>query len=215
MRADVTGRGVIFEGVIAPGTIAYVDRDWVPPVSGPVPSLTVSGDGVLTWGDFTTELEGDADPDAAAALALTSVAGEAVAQLPPGAVDVVGSGVIARVVRTLIGDGAAQGAGRPSAIVEASGDPAAIVDATRRVADLGSVVLVGEALGRRTDVNLYTDVHVRGLTLVGVPPPLRRPRPPGASRGDIALVTLCRESLAKVGPGTPVPPDALWFAVTT
>ena len=35
----------------------------------------------------------------------------------------------------------------------------------------GTIVLVGESLGRTAEMNLYPDVHARGLTLVGVEPP--------------------------------------------
>ena len=70
-----------------------------------------------------------------------------------------------------------------------------IVDATRRVADLGTIVLVGEALGRTADMNLYADVHVRGLTLVGVSPPLQHGEFPKAQADDDYLLEACRASL--------------------
>jgi hypothetical protein len=176
----------------------------LPASSALVPALSLTGD-----------VEGGDEQDAAAARAFLAVAREAAAAaqgLPPGRVDVVGGGLIARRVRALVGDANAATAERPRAIVELTGDPEAIVAATRRVADLGVVVLAGETNERRTEINLYADVHRRGLTLVGVASPLGQGIVASPPEDDDALVDWCRESLVRVRVGSPAPRGP-WYRV--
>ena len=59
--------------------------------------------------------------------------------------------------------------------MDTTGDPEVIRDSTRRLSAFGILVLVGEVLGRRLDIDLYPDVHQRGLRIVGVAPPLADP----------------------------------------
>ena len=90
-----------------------------------------------------------------------------------------------------------------------------IVDATRRIADLGTVVLLGESLGRRAEMNLYPDVHVRGLTLVGVAPPLQHAGSvfAGTNVGG-PEVESSQKLLVPVSSGAPLRPDAPWYRVS-
>jgi hypothetical protein len=221
IRADVGEDGVVLVADLPPGSLAYIDSDWLTTSSSAVPSIVVSRDGMLSW------CEGPGVPapsgvnnDTAAALVLMAVAREGAAAVEGlGPVEVNGSGLIARRLRRLLGEAAAGGDGwatqgsRPAAIVETTGDPAAILESTRRVADLGTVVLVGEGLSRQFDLNLYTDVHVRGLTLLGVAPPIGLG---GLSETDIKdpAVRWCCESLVRARPETLLPSDAAWYAVT-
>jgi hypothetical protein len=217
IRAEITEGGIILEGTAAPGMFAYVDRDWLPAVSGEVPSLTVSADGTLAWGEVAQAGPGAADPDTVAASVLLSVARDAanaVADLPPGSVEVIGDGLIAHLVRALVGEDASGKAESPMAIVDTTGDPASIVDATRRVGDLGTVVLVGETVGREVELNLYADVHMRGLTLQGISPPLEHGRQLSGRSDDDALHARCQVLLGRVRSGTVVPAGAAWYAVT-
>ncbi|MGH9062435.1 MAG: hypothetical protein ACRD0L_00370, partial [Acidimicrobiales bacterium] len=62
--------------------------------------------------------------------------------------------------------------GRAAGIVDTTGRPAVVVGATCRLADLGTLVLAGEWLGSPMPIDLYRDVHRRGLRLVGVGRPL-------------------------------------------
>ena len=55
-------------------------------------------------------------------------------------------------------------------VVETTGEPAEVEAALRRAPDLGVVVLAGPVPGETPAINLYGDVHVRGLTVVCVPP---------------------------------------------
>jgi hypothetical protein len=166
-------------------------------------------------------MAGTADSDTAATLALLAVAHAAVAAaegVSSDSIEVIGSGLIALQVRALLGhrfsEAARPSLERPGAIVDATGDPRVIVDATRRVADLGTVVLVGESLGRKAEMNLYADVHLRGLTLVGVPSPLQRADALFAeTNAEDPLVTSCREALTDVIAGTRLP-YAAWYRIS-
>lgn len=97
----------------------------------------------------------------------------ALAALPTagGAVEVVGEGGLARTLRRRLGLGAPDPLVRPSAIIETTGDHDAVQQALRRVADLGTVVLAGPPPAAAVALDLYADLHVRGLTLVGTPGP--------------------------------------------
>jgi hypothetical protein len=211
IRAEVEAGGVVLRADLLPGSLAYVDRDWLPTTSGPVPSIVVTQNGRMAWCDGPTAQKPEhVDRDTAAALVLLSVAREAatVAEgLDP--VAVTGIGLVARLVRALMDD--SMRSERPGAVVETTGQPAVIADAVGRVADLGTVVLVGES-PRAIDLDLYADVHVRGLTLVGVAPPLQRSTG-DTQPGDGGLVTSSLESLGRVAAGTVVP-DATWFRIT-
>jgi hypothetical protein len=134
-------------------------------------------DGSVAWYDGTPVRAPElADPDTTAALVLLAVAREAAAAvvgLPRGSVEVTGSGLIARLVRALVGE-AREAKARPRGIVDTTGDSDVIVDATRRLADFGVLVLACEVGTWPVELNLYSDVHLRGLTLIGVAPPMRQ-----------------------------------------
>jgi threonine dehydrogenase-like Zn-dependent dehydrogenase len=83
-------------------------------------------------------------------------------------VEVIGDNPLARAVRAGLGERGGGGEEAPPAIVETSGDAQELVAALRRVADLGTVVLAGPVLDDPLPLDLYADVHVRGLTVVGV-----------------------------------------------
>lgn len=137
------------------GAAVFVDADWIHGADGAA---------ALRIADAP-------DADAAAALALVVVARSAVAACGAGTVEVNGRGAVAASVRRLLPPGQlAADDGRPSCVVDTSGAPEAIAAACARVDDLGVVVLAGESGGSQVDLNLYPDVHVRGLTLVGIPP---------------------------------------------
>ena len=59
----------------------------------------------------------------------------------------------------------------PSAVVVAeTGEPAEIERALAQVEDLGTVVLAAPVTETEAMIDLYADLHVRGLTLVTAPP---------------------------------------------
>jgi hypothetical protein len=217
IQAQVAHGGISLVGDLSPGSFAYVDADWLPSDVQPVPSVSVSAEGMAWCDEPPLRLRGDLDPDTAAALALFALAEESAAAIrgiPPVSVEVRGRGLIAQQVRTLIGITSESTAERPRAIVDMTGDPAVIVDATRTVADLGSVVLAGEMRGRRAETNLYPDVYMRGLTLVGVAPPLRDPLRLAEWDADADPVRASRESLARMRLAELLPADAPWYRVS-
>jgi hypothetical protein len=217
IRADVTEDRVVVVATLPPGSVAYVDRDWIPLSSGPVPAIS-AGDGALVWrGGAPVPAPSGINLDTASAAALLAVARDAAAVegLMTGAVEVTGNGLIAHQVRTLLGDdGREAGVEPPKAIVDTTGDPAVIADATRRLADLGTLVLVGETLGGNVELNLYPDVHVRGLTLVGIAPPLQNATFQAEIERDDPVLESCRKLLVRVPSGAPLPLDGAWYRVS-
>jgi len=92
-----------------------------------------------------------------------------VAAVPPDAVpvEVLGTGALADELRKTLGRTAG---GTPAAVVDTTGDPERIADALRRLDELGVLVLAGPTPSGPLTMDLYSDLHVRGLTVVGVPP---------------------------------------------
>jgi hypothetical protein len=191
-------KGMALNASLAPGTVAYVDADWLPPGrAGPVPGIVVD-DGI--------------DADERGVLPLVRLSRQAIALLDGAtrSVRVEGVGLVAEMVRRAVAD---HGVGsirttRPTAIVDLTGDPERIIEATRLVGDLGTIVLAGESLGRRLDLDLYADVHSRGLTIRGVSTPSNRLFP-DAVQGDRHAVA----PPALVRAGGPIPTGALWYRV--
>ena len=87
-------------------------------------------------------------------------------------VEVTGDGPLAIAVRRLVEQSAqpVTNGMRPSLIVETTGTVAAFRPALERVADLGTIVIAGPIPDAPLAIDFYEDVHVRGLTLIGVPP---------------------------------------------
>jgi threonine dehydrogenase-like Zn-dependent dehydrogenase len=85
-------------------------------------------------------------------------------------VEVLGTGEFADQLRTALGERCAvrETDLRPAVIVELTGRAQSVADALRRVADLGTVVLAGPAQPAPVQLDLYSDVHVRSLTVIGV-----------------------------------------------
>jgi hypothetical protein len=216
IHAEVTAEGVVLSNSLPSDGAAYIDGDWIPSTSAVIPAL-VAREGALSWCDGPSVPIG-ANADVAAASALLAVAREAVAAVgdrSPASVEVTGSGLTARHVRALLGRAAIDPRSvreeRPSAVVDTTGDPEVIAAATRRLADLGTLVLAGEALGRTIALNLYPDVHVRGLRLVGVPPPLHAP---SSSTDSAEVLDQCRGSLVQTSLGIPLPRGAAWYRLS-
>ena len=201
--------GTVVEGDLPDGASAYFDRDWISDAApGPLPAIVRLGR-TLRWGDGREVAAADADAAAFSALAaIAHEAAESVLEFAPELIEVSGSGLVAREVRHLLrleilGEDARE---RPVAIVDTTGDPKVIEDATRRVADLGKLVLAGESLGRPFPLNLYSDVHTRGLELIGIGPPLSQG--PSGTPADPSRYLPPTE----LATGT-VPPTGRWYRV--
>lgn len=220
VEADREGRPLVV-GDLAAGSVAYLDADWISgDEPGEVPALVVAPTKMPRKQDARSGVVRGRGADAAASRALLAMARGAARAVSSrrdqtGPVEVHGRGVISRLIRTILSDqpvvAAVQADSRPSAIVDATGDPARIVEMTRRLADLGTLVLVGEPLGRCLDMQLYPDVHVRGLRLVGVAP-ARFDYHGEPADLDESLLELLQSTLCHTSPEIPLP-DAGWYAV--
>jgi len=92
-----------------------------------------------------------------------------IASLPEdGAVEVTGESELARRMRDRLADRPLPEGRAPAAIVETTGEPDAVRGALERVDDLGTVVLAGPIAEAAVSLDLYGDLHVRGLTVIGI-----------------------------------------------
>jgi len=149
------------EGELAAGVRAYLDAEWVGGAPGAeLPAILVQ--------DEAESVRADARAYAAWE-ALAAGLTRPVEGLAP--VDVLGAGLLAALVRERVAPPRLGRPTDPGGVVDTTGDPEQIVAATGRVVSGGVVVLGGETLGRALEINLYKDVHVRGLRVVGVPRP--------------------------------------------
>ena len=102
------------------------------------------------------------------ALASAAVAAAASGPRP---VEVAGSGELAAAIRAELDGEQGSSEERPGTIVETTGEVAEIQAALARVRDLGLVVLAVAPAPDAPDLDLYADLHVRGLTVVGITEP--------------------------------------------
>jgi hypothetical protein len=111
-----------------------------------------------------------APSDLAAAVHLVDRARRAAAHVPTGLVRgaVIGQGMLSELVRQLVRPVPA--GVPPEVIIDVTGDPALLTEATERLPPLGTLVLACETSEVGWDIDLYPDVHARGLVLVGVGP---------------------------------------------
>jgi hypothetical protein len=191
----------------APGWSAYVDADWIPSeASVPAVSLLRGLDGTLTHGGLTLTAPSDISADQAAAAVLEAVVRSVVeiaAACGGETVEVVGRGIIAARVRSVVN--AAPGTGPVDIVIDTTGDPVSITMMLTRLRDDGALILAGRS--QRMSIDLYRDVHRRGLHLIGAPNPLDglprtwAPVPPYEPPTSITL-------------GEPPPPEARWYRVT-
>lgn len=184
---------------LAPGSSAYVDADWIIRSSAHCAALIADATGIR-WcnGPTIPMLEGKDHADAVAAAALEAVARAAAERVPEaslGAVDVLGTGLVAGEIRRLLrARGAAAPAGgkkRLRCCVDATGDPAVIQEALSGLDDLETMIVAGPLAGRTFTMDMYPDLHVRGLHLVGIGPPLSDGTTPSPTAGASAPPVAC------------------------
>jgi hypothetical protein len=182
---------------------AFVDRDWLQDSSDrSIAALAVDADGQLHYGD--RRLDAGGSPEGRAASIMSAFVEDllaAVEHTDRRYVKVTGAGLIAVELRRHLGALAQLEDGAPSAVVELTGSQAELVRATQKVAPGGLIVLAGESTDE-LNLDVYADVHRRGLRVLGVPLPVSR-------RGDGP------ETLPKpvsVRSGEPLPPG-LWYRV--
>lgn len=199
IEALVERDAVVFTGLPSAGCVAYVDADWLPGRGADaVASLDVSADGPRS--------------DRAAANGIVAAAVRAAAPLGTtrsDSIEVVGTGAVAAVLRALLGVPETMPE-RPAAIVDATAEGELLEGALARVADLGTLVLAGATRSQEMSLDLYPDAHVRGITIVGVPPPHERPSEDPSGEHE-HLVEMLLAALVQAQPQEQVTRDALWY----
>jgi hypothetical protein len=94
-----------------------------------------------------------------------------VADLAPAHIAVLGDGSLAlRLRRDLGATGSLEDDPAPTAVIETTGTARSIALAIQRVASVGRVVLAAEPEVPQVDVRTYADIHVRGITVIAIPP---------------------------------------------
>ena len=184
---------------------------------GSIPYAAVGpGDSIVFADGRSLPFPPGMDADTAVARALISVARSAAAaveDVSADSIDVVGAGIVASATRSYAGiPNGPPAARRPAAIVEATGEAANIREACGRVEDLGIVVLAGETNRRAVELNLYPDVHVRGLTLVGVPRPSEEDLLRTLDTRSEETEAACLAALTRAQSGAPLPAGT-WFRI--
>lgn len=169
ITATVTDADVGFEFVLDEGDVAFVDADWLPALGrASVRALTV---GLAETGDDRHPIEVARAKLAAAASSVVAYVLEQNKESDVASIHVPGRGAFATEVRSRLGVGETPSIG-PSATplvwVETSGDAAALHTALAGVADLGTVVLAAPARQPTIEIDLYRDIHHRGLCLHAV-----------------------------------------------
>lgn len=204
IRIEVTEHGIKPQAGLRAGIRAYVDADWVSAATRSAVALLVPTNG-------TSAQE---DADRTAGLALLGVAQRLVDELtgvPAERIEITGTGFIAGAVRRLVGVNGQLSGARPSAVVETTGDPERVLAATRRVDDMGTLLLAGESIERSIDLDVYPDIHLRGLQVVGVPP--AQLTGPSRAISEVALAYLDAERPTAVRAGERLP-RAAWYRLS-
>ena len=166
IEVAVANGALVFIGELGVGEEAYVDADWLTgTAAGPVPTLVATADSVVSsWDGQAFALPDEVSAEGIIADAFIRVAAAAAAAaVSSGRPAVAGSGFVAATVRSLLDPDDTHE--EPDLIVESRGDPRSLLESTRRVADLGTVVLAGMPAVDPFPFDLYPDVHVRGLRL--------------------------------------------------
>jgi hypothetical protein len=183
---------------LRPGQVAFVDGDAVNHGAADRVDAIVLGD------------DEDAPRQAAHAFWIAAVAVADLLGQPDGPVEVAGDGLLARLMRLRLQAASRPGAEPPVAIVDTSGSPERIVDALKRLDELGTLVLAGQASGPDPRLNLYTDLHRRSLTVAGVPAPMLNGGPPDGWEPPLDWAQV---EPSRVSVGTRIRPGASWYVV--
>lgn len=160
----------------------YVDADWRnESVATSFTGIAVA-DGRLFWNDapeVAVPIE-SADADLRAAELLLAYSARIAAVIGDAtSVDVVGIGALSDLVRRQLPALVVRASAAPTAVAVLTSNPRAVIDAFGSLADLGTLVLACPG-NPGCPLDLYSDLHRRGLRMVGVP----RPLPGEASSGE-------------------------------
>lgn len=197
---------IVLDAGIDAGEEFWVDVDWLRDDRATAAIVATAERVVLP--DGTTLYTKQHAPEDVSIAVFASLAARAatLARSFGGPVTVNGRGLLARFTRILLGlEG--EEPDRPAVIVDTVGSATAIGAAASRLADMGALVLAAPTEAT-VSIDLYPDVHLRGLTVAGVPL-LEHPSKEPAAAPD-ALARLARRTLgtsaAGEANGTP-----LWY----
>lgn len=197
---------IVLDAGIDAGRDLWVDADWLR--GDRVIAAIVADEARVVLPDGTAlDAQGQAAEDLAiAVLASLAARAAALARSFGGPVAVNGRGLLGRFARLLLGleDDEPE---HPAVIVDTIGSAEAIGAAVHRLADLGALVLAAPTEAT-VSLDLYPDVHLRGLTLAGVPlleNPAATPAPAPDALARLARRTLGTSGAAEAG-ATP-----LWY----
>jgi hypothetical protein len=200
IRARTTAEGTVLDAAgLGPGDAYYLDADWLPADRSSLDIVPIVVEAGVPEAD-----------DVAGGILVQLAERAAAAVGSAESAVVMGSGTVARHVRGVL---AMRGIepredAAPAVVVEATGAPSSIADALREVRTLGTIVLIGEQLDRECTLDLYSDLHVRGLRVVGLA------RPPLAAPDGARLPDPVRAELAPVTPGMVLPKGAGWYRLS-
>lgn len=85
-----------------------------------------------------------------------------------GAVAVAGEGTLARDLKERLRSRLADPGAGASMVIETTGEPEQIARALKSVENLGVIVLAGPPPAEPVALDLYGDLHVRGLRMIGL-----------------------------------------------
>lgn len=204
------GSRKVFRGDLEPGSEAYVDADWLVGRTGwAVPALVARGGSLIRSWDGATSTYTAATAQAGVTGVFWIVAeAAAVRARAADRPAVAGAGVVAALVRHFLGLVDSPDTVGGDLIIEPRSDRASLEESTGRVSDLGTVVLAGVADSAFT-FDLYPDVHVRGLRLVGLPLPLDLSPAAGFEPSLPPAIELATARLDE-----PIPDGASWYRIT-
>jgi hypothetical protein len=201
-------------GRLPEASSAYVDADWLGRGGDRPAALLVTVEGGVSWlGRPDRPIAAPGPPEAAVGLvldALARAAADAARAAGPGSVHIGGRGLVAEWVRARLGiEGPPedQPPSSPRIFVDTTGRVEAVLSATHVVDDVGTVVLAGGLAAASVPFDLYPDVHVRGLRIVGVTPPLADSLSASGRDAD-TLAKAIGEAQRPVRPGEAVPSEA-------
>jgi hypothetical protein len=182
---------IVLDAGIDAGEESWADVDWLR-ADRAVAAIVARAERVVLPDGTTLETK-DHAPEAVAIAVLASLAARAatLARSFGGPATVNGRGLLARFTRILLGLEDEE-PDRPAVIVDTVGSAAAIGAAVHRLADMGALVLAAPTEAT-VSLDLYPDVHLRGLTVAGVPL-LEHPSIEPAPAPD-ALARLARRTL--------------------
>ena len=156
------------------GATAIFDSEWLPAGDGPVGGMLVRRDGEMIWCDFDGTLRQmssvpDQPRDEIARRLLQGMADEALRVAGGAMIDVIGDGALATSLRKAAGVSDAPGA---AVVVDTTGSAAAVAAALDRLPQLGTLVLAGPAAREDPDLDVYANLHLRGLRITAIAPSL-------------------------------------------